>query len=155
MFDLVHMYHDTIGILCFEEFRMTNDELLSAFESVTIPAASLTHATHVRLAYCYLERFPFLEACIAMRNGLKNFAARIDRSGLYHETITIAFMSLVNERMQRDWSDEWLAFAAANPELFDRALLKRYYDDEILASDTAREVFVLGRATVSPGDLAP
>jgi len=124
---------------------MTDDALALAFEAGELPAGTFDQEAHVRVAYAYLRRLPFLEACVAMREGLKRFAARIGKPNLYHETITVAFMSLVNERMLGDRAADGAEFLCAHPELADRALLERYYDAATLHSDAARRAFLLGR----------
>ena len=122
---------------------MTDDEFVHAFESGALAPAAFDHAAHLRVAFTLLARRPFLEACIAMRDGLRDIARRAGRPGLYHETITIAFMSIVLERMRREPAADSLAFIARHPELSERDLLARYYRPATLQSAAARERFVL------------
>ena len=86
---------------------------------------------------------PFLEACIAMREGLKLVATKVGRSNLYHETITIAFMAVMFERMCLDQAADWENFLEHNSDLCDRALLTRYYTPSMLESPMARTQFLL------------
>jgi len=125
---------------------MNDEDFLTAFEGATITPEQFGHGAHIRAAYLYLARFPFLEACMAMRDGLKRFAAHIGKAGLYNETITVAFMSIVRERMQACPGLSWVELLAANPDLADRALLHRYYRAETLNSARAKDQFVLGDA---------
>ena len=122
---------------------MTDPEFLAAFESATLPAQAFDHRAHLRAACLYLADRPFLEACIAMRDGLRRFAASIGKAGLYHETITVAFMSVVAERMAADPGLPWDALLARHPDLCERGLLARYYEPERLASGAARARLVL------------
>jgi hypothetical protein len=122
---------------------MTDADFLLAFEAGHLPPAEFDHRAHLRAAWCYLERQPFLEACIAMRDGLRRFAARIGKAGLYHETITVAFMSLVDERRRAHGGTGWETLVARCPELLDRRLLSRYYREDVLASPAARAGFML------------
>ena len=46
---------------------VTDEELLSAFEGLTLPLAQWTHRAHVRVAFTYLRRHPFEEALGRMR----------------------------------------------------------------------------------------
>jgi hypothetical protein len=78
-----------------------------------------------------------------MRDSLRRFAARAGKADLYHETITVAFVSIVLERMGRSPELGWEALLAANPDLCDRGLLSRYYPAETLASAAARQRFVV------------
>jgi len=122
---------------------MTDTEFLHAFEAATLPPQAFDHRAHLRAACLYLERRPFLEACIAMRDGLRRYAAHIGRAGLYHETLTVAFMSVVGERLAAAPGLSWQALLERHPELCERDLLERYYDPARLASAAARARFVL------------
>ncbi len=126
----------------------TDAAYLAAFHDGTLPAAGFNHLAHCRVAFCQLTQDPFLEACIAVRDGLRRFAAAQGQPGLYHETITVAFMSVVAERMRRHPGATWPELLAACPELADKALLQRWYRPELLGSPEARAAFVLpeGRA---------
>ena len=71
---------------------------------------------------------------------------RHGQDGLYHETITYAFIFLINERIERDGrTDSWEAFVARNTDLLTRgkAVLEAYYRTETLDSDLARKVFLM------------
>ena len=122
---------------------MTDDHFVEAFELGNLLPADFDHRAHLRAAYCLARRRPFLEACIAMRDGVRGIAGRAGRPGLYHETITVAFMSIVAQRLAADPGVAWDDFAAAHPDLSDRALLGRWYSREALDSPQARVQFVL------------
>jgi hypothetical protein len=126
---------------------MTDEEFLRRFEAGTLPDGGFHHRDHVRLAWLYLGRHPLLEAIARFRDGLRRFAAARGKPGLYHETITWAFLLLIHERMARrpPSTASWEAFAAANPDLlvWRPSVLGTYYRDETLASELARRVFVL------------
>ena len=79
-----------------------------------------------------------------MRETLQTFAVRAGKPGLYHETMTIAFMSIVAERIADGDAATFAELLARNPDLSDRDLLHRYYRPEILASSRARQQFILG-----------
>lgn len=88
------------------------------------------------------------EACIAMRDGVRRFARHLGKPDLYNETITVAFLSLLNERKGWSPSASWKDLLRAYPELTDRALLGRYYDAETLNSAAARGAFFMARCGV-------
>jgi len=120
-----------------------DDEFLAAFESCTIANDAFHHADHVRLAWVYLQRFPVLPAIERFTTSLKRFAAHHGAPGLYHETITWAYLLLIHERMNGESSfDE---FRDANPDLFrwKPSILHSYYQPETLQSDRAKQVFLL------------
>jgi len=126
---------------------MTDQQFFTSFNNGTILPEEFTHAAHIRLAYLYLKQAPFLEACIAMRDGIKRFAGRIGKANLYHETITIAFMCVIYDRMCGDPEMNWEQLLVAYPDLTDKQLLHRYYSEEQLASDRAKARFILCERT--------
>lgn len=124
---------------------MTDAELLRSFEDCTLPNSAFHHRDHVRLAWLYLRRLPALEALARFTEGLKRFAAANGHPGLYHETITWAYLLLIHERMARTDTELWEKFAERNPDLLNwkPSVLDRYYEKETLGSELARRVFVL------------
>ena len=121
-------------------------EELRAFEGGALDPAQFPHAEHLRLGYEMLERYPFGEAVTRFSGGLKLLAARAGKPEVYHETITVAFLALINERRARDNGQAWSEFKRANSDLFDKRCLKRWYGAEQLASDLARRTFCLPRS---------
>jgi hypothetical protein len=117
-------------------------ELLAAFESCTLPPSEFHHRNHVRMAWIYLRERPVLDALATFVASLKRYATSLGAATKYHETITFAFVFLIHERMQRRELADFEAFAEANADLFN-GILTRYYNAETLASDLARERFVL------------
>ena len=105
-------------------------------------ARNFRHADHVRMAFEILKRHPdFLEAATAYSRALKAIAARAGNPGAHHETITLAFLSLIAER-SADFQD-FEAFMASNSDLLDKNVLARWYAAERLGSALARKTFVL------------
>jgi hypothetical protein len=65
---------------------------------------------------------------------------------LYHETITLAYLLLIRERMARAGRDQiWEEFAAHNRDLliWEGGVLGTLCRQETLDSDLARHTFVL------------
>jgi len=133
---------------------MTDAEFLGQLEDASLPPANFRHADHLRAAYLYLQRYGFEGAITRMRGALTRYAAAIGRPGLYHETITVAFLALINERRHGTAAKDWEEFAAGNPDLFDKQVLSLYYRTDMLESARARQVFLLSRldgaVTLSP-----
>jgi hypothetical protein len=122
---------------------MDDQQFEHEVRSGEFPLAQFDHRAHLRFAFILLKRMPFLEACIVMRDALQSFAIRAGKPGLYHETITVAFMSVIAERIAAGDCASFEELFAANPELENRNLLHRYYSPEVLASPRARHQFVL------------
>jgi len=124
---------------------VTDDEFIATFEDCSLPNEAFHHADHVRMAFLYLSRYPALEALQRFSNSLARFAATKGKPGLYHETITWAFLFLIRERMVRAGGQQtWIQFSANNEDLLNwkENVLKKYYRDETLASDLARSTFL-------------
>lgn len=139
---------------------MNCEELIRQLEDCSLPTASFDHRAHVQAGFAYLQRFGYAGALAAMANALRRFAAHHGKAGLYHETVTAAFLALIHERMADDLLArggaielavarglDWEDFAARHPDLFTPDLLGRYYAKETLRSELARHCFVLPKAS--------
>jgi hypothetical protein len=124
---------------------LDDDAFVRAFAALQVAPGCFHHRDHVRLAWLYLRRHPVTEALELYAAGLKRFAASVGKPGLYHETITWAFLLLIRERAERRPHATFDAFANANPDLltWEPSALRRFYEDETLRSDLARRVFVM------------
>jgi hypothetical protein len=121
---------------------LSDREFIAAMEDCTFPAASFDHREHVRLGWLYLREHPLLDALARFIVSLRRYAGSLGATAKYHETITYAFMFLIHERMARFPADSFDEFATANADLFC-PILKRYYRSETLASELARNTFVM------------
>lgn len=125
---------------------ITDDELLQQIEDGRLPLDRFGHAEHVRLAWLYLRRYPLLQAIARFRTTLQAFAAVHGKHGLYHETVTLAFLLLIHERMSEGPRDQpWADFSARHADLLawpDNPIFDDYPRD-VLADPVARERFVV------------
>ena len=123
---------------------MTDQELMEQFERATLPLECFRHSQHVRVAFLYLTQHPVLEALQAFSGALQRFACTHGRSELYHETITWAYVLLINDRINRRPYESWEDFRNVNSDLLDwkNSILKTYYSEETLRSELARKIFV-------------
>ena len=118
-------------------------EELRAFAEGRVDPAKLPHREHVRFGYEMLCRHSFGEAISRFSRGLRLLAAKAGRPQLYHETVTVAFLALINERRLAGKACDWDEFQRQNPDLFDKRCLEKWYSREQLASELARRVFCL------------
>jgi hypothetical protein len=127
--------------------RFSDDELYDGFESGRLPKEAFHHREHVRAAFLYLSRYPDLaESALHFRSALRRFAEGHGVAGLLHETLTWAYLVLIQERMHGHRFETSQQFLASSPDLLDHrgGLLARYYDvGSITASRSARHLFVL------------
>lgn len=124
---------------------MTDNEFFEQFENGTLDAKLFTHSAHIQMAWIYLKKYQLPEALRNFSNALKNFAKVNKAQGLYNETITFAFLIIINERMKRTQTDQnWEDFKKNNSELFDwkNNILKNYYNEATLKSIFAKKTFV-------------
>lgn len=98
------------------------------------------------MAWYYLQQAPLPDALVRFSRNLRRFAAARGKPNLYHETITTAYMLLINERLDGDARAlAWPAFAERNGDLltWKPSALDRYYRPDTLRSDRARRTFVM------------
>jgi hypothetical protein len=129
--------------------RAREAELLAGFAAGTL--AEFPHRDHVHVAWLYLAREAPLLAAARFAEDLRRFAHAKGKPGLYHETVTLAFVFLIRERMNGA-AEGFDAFEARNPDLFAwrPSVLERYYRPETLASPRAREMFLLPDRLAQP-----
>jgi hypothetical protein len=126
---------------------MSDEEFLAALENCTLPESEFGHVAHVRAAYLYLRQSNFTGALERIRRAIRNYAAHCRKPDRYHETITVAYVALIQQHIcERGDGGGWPTFARDNPELFKADLLTQFYPRAQLASDLARRVFVLPRS---------
>ena len=119
------------------------EEQIVAFETGALDPAEFPHSEHVRLGYEMLGRYPFGEAISRFSHGLKLLAAKAGKPQVYHETITVAFLALINERRAAGANQTWAEFRANNADLFEKRCLEKWYGAEQLGTDLARRTFCL------------
>jgi hypothetical protein len=103
---------------------MPKDTLLKDFLAGRVDGAAFPHECHVRVAWGLSRCYAREEALARLAEGIRGIAARAGAPGKYHETITRAWFELVAQAESLE----------AHPELFDSALLDRYYSAERLAA---------------------
>lgn len=120
--------------------------LLAAFEAQSISARGWTHEAHLRTAFVYAAQHGLDEAHLRLRAGIIRLNQRhglVETSARgYFETLTRAWLHLVDDARRRTGAADSRACLAAASELFDRALPLRHYSKERLGSVQARSVFV-------------
>jgi hypothetical protein len=120
---------------------------LDRFLRCEIVPSEFPHREHVHIAFEMLRRHDFPETALIFSRTLRSMAAKAGRPEAFHQTITIAFLALIGERMENGGAADFAAFAAANPDLLDKSVLRRWYSPERLASEIARRTFVLPELT--------
>ena len=131
--------------------RETDADFLARLEAGSLPPAEFDHRGHLRAGFLYLRRHDFPGACVAMKRAIQRFAARLGKQSLYHETVTVAYLALIAERLAEEPAELGFdAFLARYPELESGEYLRRYYPAGELDSPEARATFVLPRPRGPP-----
>ncbi|MGA7915776.1 MAG: hypothetical protein WCA00_11120 [Candidatus Acidiferrales bacterium] len=128
------------------------DILIARFEDASLPLESFRHSVHVQIVFLYLRKYSLLEVLAKFPAALTRYADAHGKSGLYHATITWAYILLIHERMRRaNGTLRWADFRAQNPDLltWKDSVLKKYYRAETLSSEFARATFVFPDAIFS------
>ncbi len=121
----------------------TDDEFMEAVETCTLPNSAFHHRDHLRLAWIYVRRFGYEAGSERMAASIRRYAAHHGATEKYHETVTRAWMDLVQHATARaDQPAAFEAFIAANPDLADPHALAAYYSPERLAGGDARREWV-------------
>src|SRR5437763_586929 len=81
---------------------MDDRDFLAAFEACAIGNADFHHRDHIRLAWIYLRRFPVIEAIERFTTSLKRFAEHHGKPMLYHETIVVHDVEVIERRAGED-----------------------------------------------------
>ncbi|MDQ2918900.1 MAG: hypothetical protein M3R10_03365 [Verrucomicrobiota bacterium] len=124
---------------------MAVEEELRALEEGRIDPKMFPHREHVRLGFEMLRRYSFAEAVLRFTRGLRVVAKRAGHPEVYNETITVAFLALIGERLARETRIDWAEFISENDDLADKNILERWYDPSELKSAVARATFLLPR----------
>jgi len=126
---------------------MSDEEFLAALESCALSEHEFGHSAHMRAAYLYTLCGDLAIALAKTRRAIQAFANSVGKPDRYHETITVAYLALIRQRLHESGNGGgWEGFARTNTDLLERDLLLRFYPREQLASELARKVFVLPRS---------
>ena len=124
---------------------MEQGELFDRFVDTTLPADQFHHQQHVHVAWMFVTKYGMPAALGEFSTAIKRFADAKGATGLYHETITWAFLLLIADRQARTPADTWEVFERENQDLltWKPSILERYYSKELLASDLAKRAFLM------------
>jgi hypothetical protein len=124
------------------------EELVSGFESRSLPKARWTHRAHLAVGLVYCDRMPAPVALALLRERIRRYNVAVggenSSTAGYHETITRFYLYIVRRFIAED-RDEGTLSERAN-RLFARYgardLPRRYYSEARLFSKEARASWV-------------
>jgi hypothetical protein len=126
---------------------MTDDEIESfvrAFENCSLPKSEWTHSRHLVMALWYIRREGRERATVLIRDGIQRYNKAHDNPNGYHETITLAWIAVIEHFLGA--RDRDVAVSVLVAELLEtcseKDYLLRFYSRERLFSDQARHRWV-------------
>jgi len=125
----------------------SNSDVLTAFERGTLDPVQFNHRLHLSLAWTYLQRDGFPEGALHFRRHLRAYVAKVGAEGKYHETITWAYLALLNEELslRSPRGESFDTMIQRRPDLLDHrnGAIACCYRKAQLDSPDARRVFLL------------
>lgn len=118
-------------------------ERVRAFKTGEIDPAGFGHLDHVRVAYELLSRQDFFDAASDYAAGIRCIAIKAGVPQKFNATITLAYLSLIAERMGSVAHVDCDDFVTRNPDLLAMEALGKLYSRDRLQSDLARTSFLL------------
>lgn len=125
------------------------DELVAAFRACTLPRDEWTHAAHLRVGAWHVHHHGAGEALALLRARIRRLNEHHGTSntatGGYHETITAAYVRLIEEFLAtfaRDVPLEARVDALLAGPFGERLVLLRFWSKEALGSPRARAAWV-------------
>ncbi|WP_221450562.1 hypothetical protein [Pseudoteredinibacter isoporae] len=90
-----------------------------------------------------LDRYEFMDAMTRYASTIRTMAESVGAPEKYNLTITVAFMSVIAERMASTRYHNVDEFLDSNPDLLNGDMLSRWYSSERINSPLAHGQFVL------------
>ena len=118
-------------------------QITQQFETHTIDPTTFSHQEHVLVAYEMLLQHSFLDASMKYAKGIETMAIKAGAPEKFHMTITMAFLSLIAERLHQTKAPTFKEFLAQNQDLLSKSVLNRWYSNTELQSDFARTHLLL------------
>jgi len=119
------------------------NEMLHSLSQGTLSPEAFSHRDHVATAWLALKKHEFFEASLIFARGLQMLTKSAGVPEKYNATVTLAFMSLIGERMAHFPAETADEFIDANPDFLEQGAIARLYSKDRLASDVARKVGLL------------
>jgi hypothetical protein len=120
------------------------EAFVRSFEAGSVPRSERTHGKHLLMALWYLWRHGRGEATGRIREGIRRYNHRLGNTDGYHETITLAWIAVIDRFL--DGRGRIRPIADLAGELLDtcgdKDFLSRHYSGDVLQSEEARHRWV-------------
>ncbi|WFE89719.1 hypothetical protein K1718_26795 [Roseibium porphyridii] len=117
--------------------------LADCFEAETLDARGFSHVDHIGVACQILQRYDFLDAARTYCRALQGIAGKAGAPDKFNLTVTLAFLSLLSERMASTTHETFGEFMEKNTDLMSRSVMGNWYSPDRLNSRSARTVFLM------------
>ena len=117
--------------------------LLADFEAHDVNAAEFGHHEHLQVAFEMLHKYGFLKASFKYASAINTIATNAGAPEKFNMTITLAYLSLIAERVNKTNETNFDVFLANNQDLLSKQILDTWYSPERLQSQLARKQFLL------------
>ena len=118
-------------------------DMTDRFEKYEVDTATFSHQHHVGVAFEMLKRHGFLSAAQKYSDIINTVATAAGAGQKFNTTITVAFLSIIDERMRQDDYDDACVFIEQNRDLLEQNPLVPLYSKKRITSDLARKTFLL------------
>jgi hypothetical protein len=124
--------------------ELDDNTFLERFARRELKPEDFDHRGHLRMAWLHLSRYGQEEAASRVCRGIKELAALFGAPEKFNHALTEALLRIMARRMKESVAHDFRQFLAANPDLVAdaRAVLARYYSDELLYSPAAARGWV-------------
>jgi len=119
--------------------------LLAQFEDFTVDPARFGHLQHIQVAFEILHKYDYVDACTKYATAIDTIATNAGAPEKFNVTITLAFLSLIAERIDATKPSTFEEFLAQHEDLLHKGVLDQWYSREQLESEFARTHFLLPR----------
>jgi hypothetical protein len=125
-------------------YQLSDSELASQFEELTLTPSSLTHEAHIRLAWFYIKTLGLKAASQKLCERIQMFDRALDKGTKYHKTVTIAFAELIAKREDQETTEDFRTFIQQNNDLLTdyKQLLAQHYSYDLFQDRKARMIYV-------------
>jgi hypothetical protein len=120
------------------------ETFVHSFENCSLPRSEWTHGKHLVVALWYTRQHGREKATELMRSGILRYIGTHGSVTGYHETITLAWMAIVERFLNEQDSTRLVSTLAVEllAECGDKDYLLRFYSKERLGSDEARRAWI-------------
>lgn len=128
---------------------LTDEQLIVAFENMTLKPSLFSHEAHLRLAWIHIIKDGKEMAISEMKRQIKQYAESLNVPDKYNETITVAAVESVYHFMQKSLASNFDDFIQEFPRLKNnfKEILAQHYGINVF-SDKAKLSYI-------PPDLLP